>query len=198
MKAFTFRVAAEGQDDVYRDIQISENSTFEDLHYAILKAYKIKAGEMASFYPSDEKFNREDEEITLIDMSESDEDPNVLMSDLTLGESVASGNEYFSYVYDFLFCKNFEIELLETENNASIKEAKVVESLGVYQEDLSAYADLLLDDEDDDFSGPGSKKKKDIMDDFDDFNDIQEDEDELDDLNSFDQDERHNRYDDDY
>jgi hypothetical protein len=89
------------------------------------------------------------------------------------------------------------LELIDTENNSNIKEPKMVESLGVYQEDVSAYADLLLDDYDEDEIGGGGKKKKDVMDDFDDFNDLQADEDELDDLNSFDEDERHNRYDDD-
>ena len=199
MKAFTFRVAAESQDDVYRDILISENSTFEEFHYAILKAFKIKAGEMASFYISDEKWNKSNEEITLLDMGEEDGNDNItLMNKLKLGSSVSAGNEFFVYVYDFLFCKNFEIELIDTENNSNLKEPETVESVGVYQEDVSAYADLLLDEYDEDEIGGGSRKRKDVMDDFDDFNNTEE-SDEFDDFNFDDEDnQKGSRYDDDY
>lgn len=203
MKAFTFRVAAENQDDVYRDILIAENSTFEDFHFAILKAFKIKPGEMASFYTADEKWNRGDQEITLLDMGEEERsEESVLMSDLTIGESVSEGNDFFVYVYDFLFCKNFELELIDTEDVKALNEPKVVETVGVYQEDLSGYADLLLDEYDDDGMPSGGKKKKDVMDDFDDFDNFQED-DELNDFNEFDDDNDYkggggSRYDDDY
>ena len=84
MKAYTYRVSPENEDEIYRDIVIREDQSFEDLHYAILDAYEINPGEMASFYLSDETWNK-GVEITLFDMSVKEHEAvNLIMNDVPI------------------------------------------------------------------------------------------------------------------
>ena len=70
MKSYVYRVAPilEGvEDEIYRDILIQEDKTLVDFHFAILDAYGLQEGEMASFYTCTENWE-EGLEITLMDM----------------------------------------------------------------------------------------------------------------------------------
>ena len=61
---YRIRIILDIKDDVLRDLEIKSNSSFEDLHYAIVKAFNLDGNEMASFYLSDENW-KQGEEITL-------------------------------------------------------------------------------------------------------------------------------------
>ena len=167
MKGYVFRVTAENNEDVFREFFVPKDSTFEDFHFAILDAFRIESGEMASFYISDENWNKK-EEITLMDMGATDKKAQaLLMEDTQLSDKVKSEETFFFYTYDFLFCKNFEIELIdETEEN--LDEISLLKSEGRYVEDASAYDDFYLDDLDVDDLDEAPKKGK-SKDDFDDF-----------------------------
>ena len=59
MKSYVYRVSPilEGvEDEIYRDILIQEDKTLEDFHFAILDAYGLQEGEMASFYTCTENW----------------------------------------------------------------------------------------------------------------------------------------------
>ena len=68
MIAYKFRVVIDIEEDVFRDVVILENQNFEELHHAIVHAFGFEGDQMASFYMSDEQWEK-GEEIGLIDMS---------------------------------------------------------------------------------------------------------------------------------
>ena len=72
MKAYKFRVVIDTDEDVFRDIVILENQNFEDLHFAVIHAFGFEGDQMASFYMSNEEWEK-GEEIGLMDMSFGDE-----------------------------------------------------------------------------------------------------------------------------
>lgn len=180
MKGYVFRVTPENDENVYREILVPEKATFEDLHFTILDAFRIERGEMASFYVSDENWNKK-EEITLMEMgmNEKGTAQPLLMGEVKIGDKISDDENFFFYTYDFLFCKNFEIELID-EEEVSGTELSIVKSEGRYQEDVSAYDDFYLDDLDTDDVEPIKKKGK-KSDDFDDFDDFDQEEDNFDD-----------------
>ena len=53
-KIAKLRVILDTEQDVYRDIEISTDSTLLHFHNAILDAFGWSPGEMASFFESDE------------------------------------------------------------------------------------------------------------------------------------------------
>ena len=112
MHVYRFRILSEDIEDFYRDIEISANGTFEDLHKAILKAVDFDGKELASFYISDSKWNRR-KEIALIDMSEESDNENapLIMSKCKLAEYIDDPHQRMIYVYDFLNMYEFYIEL---------------------------------------------------------------------------------------
>lgn len=106
---FKFRVIIDTEEDVFRDIEIETEATFEDLHTAILDGFDFEAGEMASFYISDENWNK-GLEIPLMDMGDK---ASMSMANTKLIEMVSQPSEKILYVYDFLRMWIFYIELVE-------------------------------------------------------------------------------------
>ncbi|MFT5957027.1 MAG: hypothetical protein ACI87V_000903, partial [Flavobacteriales bacterium] len=72
MNIFKFRVVMDMEEDIFRDIEIVTGSSFLELHEAILRAFNFKEGEMASFYMSNDTWER-GEEITLMDVEVDEE-----------------------------------------------------------------------------------------------------------------------------
>ncbi|MEM9022857.1 MAG: hypothetical protein AAGB22_03900, partial [Bacteroidota bacterium] len=64
-----FRVVIDHEDDVFRDIEIRVDQSFEALHLAIQQAFGFDDSQMASFYQSNENWDK-GEEIGLMDMAE--------------------------------------------------------------------------------------------------------------------------------
>jgi len=52
------RVILDTEDDVFRDIDIATNAPLMHLHFAVLDAFGWEAGELASFFQSDESWSR--------------------------------------------------------------------------------------------------------------------------------------------
>ena len=55
---YKFRIVLDTLDDVFRDIEIEDDSTLEDLHNSITQAFGFDGTEMASFYLSDAEWNQ--------------------------------------------------------------------------------------------------------------------------------------------
>lgn len=106
---FKFRVIIDTEEDVFRDIEIETEANFESLHLAILDAFDFEAGEMASFYMSDENWDK-GLEIPLMDMGAKG---SLSMNSTKLIEMVSQPSEKILYVYDFLRMWIFYVELLE-------------------------------------------------------------------------------------
>lgn len=110
---YVFRVLLDSdkEEDVFRDISIDSNSSFELLHTAIVNAFEFEGGQMASFYLTDEEWNKGDE-IGLMDMS--GEGANFQLMDKTpINSLLAEQGDKVLYVYDFLNMWCFYVELVK-------------------------------------------------------------------------------------
>jgi len=112
---YKIRIILDAEDNIFRDIEIQENDTMEDLHNAIIQAFGFLGNEMASFYTCDEQWNQ-DEEIALFDMSENGSDLR-LMSEVPLSDVLNEFSPKLIYVYDFLSMWTFFVELADTTDN---------------------------------------------------------------------------------
>ena len=110
---FKFRVIIDTELDVFRDIEIETNATFEKLHEAILDAFDFESGEMASFYMSNEQWEK-GLEITLMDMAL---EAALSMKTTTLAEMVSKPSDKVLYVYDFMRMWIYYVELIEVKKD---------------------------------------------------------------------------------
>lgn len=108
---YRFRVILDAEEDVFRDIELLQESTLEDFHNSIINAFGFDGTEMASFYLSDEDWNQ-GQEISQFDVSDGEESV-MLMNETTLDSVVSEDKTKLIYVYDFLNMWTFLIELGE-------------------------------------------------------------------------------------
>jgi hypothetical protein len=116
-------------DNFRREIQISPEATFLDLHRVILDATKYKHDEMCSFFICDEDWTKKTE-ITLIDMDASSEVDTYLMEDTTLDELLEDEHQKLLYVFDYLMERSFFIELNKIITGQNIDEPVCSLSVG--------------------------------------------------------------------
>jgi Plasmid pRiA4b ORF-3-like protein len=110
---FKFRVIVDTEADVFRDIEIETDATFEDLHRSILDSFDFEEGEMASFYMSNEQWEK-GLEIALMDMGEKSA---MSMKNTSLAEMVSQPADKVLYVYDFMRMWIFYVELIEIKKD---------------------------------------------------------------------------------
>ena len=110
---YRFRVILDNdtEEDIFRDLEIRETDTLEDLHNIIVQSFGFDGTEMASFYISDDEWNQ-GEEISLFDLSEGSS-PTRLMNDTPINKEVHEAQTKLIYVYDFLNMWTFFVELAE-------------------------------------------------------------------------------------
>jgi len=115
---YRFRVILDNDsdDDVFRDLEIVETNTFEDLHNIITQSFGFDGTEVASFYISDDAWGQ-GEEISLFDMSEA-ENTVKLMNETIISSIVHEAQTKLIYVYDFLSMWTFYVELAEIVETA--------------------------------------------------------------------------------
>ena len=101
------RTILDVEDDVIRDIEIDDNSLFEDLSLFITKSYGFEDKEMASFFEADENW-KQGAEMNLIEL---DEEKNY--SKDTLNSFFNKKKKRLIFVYDFLALWTFYIEVVE-------------------------------------------------------------------------------------
>ncbi|MGB0166589.1 MAG: IS1096 element passenger TnpR family protein [Luteibaculum sp.] len=99
-------------EDVFRDIEISEDASLEELHDAILDAFDFKGDEMASFFQCDEDWNK-GQEYPQIGMDDEDDLPS--MANSTVDDLFGGVGDKAIYTYDFLRMWNFLIEVINTK-----------------------------------------------------------------------------------
>ncbi len=110
---YRFRVILDNdtEEDIFRDFEIRESDTMEDLHNVITQCFGFDGTEMASFYLSDDEWNQ-GEEISLFDMSDGINDVR-FMNEAVLSETVHEAQTKLIYVYDFMNMWTFFVELAE-------------------------------------------------------------------------------------
>ncbi len=111
---YKFRVILDNEEDIFRDIAISQNDTLEDLHNAIFNAFGFDGLEVASFYTCDNTWNQ-DQEIPMFDTGDVEGEMKI-MSDYELADILNEKDTKIIYVYDFINMWTFLVELAAVEN----------------------------------------------------------------------------------
>ncbi len=120
MAILKFRIYFEEDDSVYRDIAIKHTQTFFDLHQAILKAYEFDSRHGATFYRSNDHWQK-GREITLEVYNKSYKVQPLMMSETSIGSEIKDPNQKFIYNYDFVKGWTFLVELFNVSKEESSK-----------------------------------------------------------------------------
>jgi hypothetical protein len=120
MAILKFRVYFEEDDSIYRDVAIKHTQSFTNLHQAILKAYEFDSKHQATFYRSNDNWQR-GREITLEKYDRNYKVPPLLMNETTIGSEIRDPNQKFVYVYDFARNWSFLVELINVSKEESSK-----------------------------------------------------------------------------
>lgn len=111
MPLLRFRVYWEEDDQVYRDIEMKPGQTFIDLHKAILTAYEFDGKHTASFYESNDRWQK-GREINSEVMVNKKDAPALSMIKTPVSALVTTPDQKFVYVYDPAKNWTFLVELL--------------------------------------------------------------------------------------
>lgn len=109
---YHLRVLLDYELEVFRDIRISPEDSFEKLHETIMMAFGFSGMEMASFYMSNENWDK-GEEITQMDMGSFTGSSMKTMAETEIKEMLTAEGDKMLYVYDFMRMWIFYIELLD-------------------------------------------------------------------------------------
>lgn len=118
MAILKFRVYFEEDDSIYRDVVIDHKQHFLQLHEIILKAYEFDNKHQATFYRSNDNWQR-GKEITLQKYDKHYVAEPLLMESTTVGSEIFDPNQKFVYVYDFAKNWVFQLELINVSKDAS-------------------------------------------------------------------------------
>lgn len=111
MAILKFRAYYEDDDSVYRDVVIKHTQSFLDLHYAILKSFEFDNKHKATFYRSNDSWQR-GREISFEKYDKEYRAEPLIMEQTTIGSEIRDTNQRFIYVYDFDKNWTFLLELI--------------------------------------------------------------------------------------
>jgi hypothetical protein len=120
MAVLKFRIYLEEDDAVYRDIVIKHTQHFQDLHLAIVKSFEFDSKHQATFYRSNDNWQR-GREISLETYEKAYPVAPLIMSETTIGSEIRDTNQKFIYVYDFAKNWTFLVELINVSKEESSK-----------------------------------------------------------------------------
>jgi hypothetical protein len=154
---YKFRVLLDTEDEIFRDIEMRPEHTFEQFHHAILQSFNFEGKEMASFYMSNDDWEK-GKELPLMDMNFGDGEESHSMAAVKIGELMRKKGQKMIYVYDFLRLWAFFIEMVGISEAADgVNYPNVALVFGEAPEESSKEMDLSFDgvdadeDEDEDF-----------------------------------------------
>jgi Fe-S-cluster formation regulator IscX/YfhJ len=132
MAILKFRVYFEEDDSVYRDVAVRHTQHFLQLHQVILKAYEFDSKHQATFYRSNDHWQR-GREISLEKYDKPYKVDPLLMDATTVGSEIRDPNQKFVYVYDFVKNWGFLVELINVskEDNGKVDYPTVVKTEGI-------------------------------------------------------------------
>lgn len=120
MAILKFRVYWEDDDSVYRDILIKHTQNFFDLHQLILKCFEFDNKHYATFFRSNDNWQR-GKEITLEKYDKDYKAEPLIMSETLIGTEIREPNQKFIYVYDFHKNWTFLVELINVNKEENPK-----------------------------------------------------------------------------
>jgi len=132
MAILRFRVYFEEDDSVYRDVAIRHTQNFLQLHQSILKAYEFDSKHQATFFRSNDHWQR-GKEISLQKYDKPYKVEPLLMENTTVGSEIYDPNQKFVYIYDFVKNWSFLIELINVskEENPRLDYPAIVRTEGI-------------------------------------------------------------------
>lgn len=132
MAILKFRVYFEEDESIYRDIAIRHTQTFRELHDSILKGYEFDNKHKATFFRSNDHWQR-GREISLEKYEKDYRVPPLLMDETTIGSEIRDPNQRFIYLYDFNKNWTFLVELINVskEENPRLTYPALVRSEGI-------------------------------------------------------------------
>ncbi len=116
MAGLKFRVLLDTKEstEIFRDIIIPDSATFADLHKICIESFGFKGDQMASFYMSNDDWDK-GQEITLEDMSFGEESDTPIMDKALVREFIEAPDQKIILVYDFIKMWIFLLELVAYE-----------------------------------------------------------------------------------
>ena len=117
MAVLKFRIYWEEDDVIYRDVLVKHSQNFADLHQIILKAFEFDQKHDATFYRSNDIWQR-GREISKEVYEKEYKAPPLLMEETIIGSEIIDTNQHFVYLYDFVKSWSFLIELIQVIKNA--------------------------------------------------------------------------------
>src|ERR1700744_1168923 len=132
MAILKFRVYFEEDDSIYRDVAVKHTQTFLQLHQVILKAYEFDSKHQATFYRSNDHWQR-GREISLDKYDKPYRVEPLLMADTVIRTEIFDPNQKFIYVYDFVKNWSFLVELINVskEESGKLDYPAVIKSEGI-------------------------------------------------------------------
>lgn len=119
MAVLKFRAYLEEDESVYRDIVIKHTQCFLDLHFAILKSYDFDSKHQATFYRSNDNWQR-GREISLTEYDKKYLAEPLIMANTKIGSEIKDTNQRFIYEYDFSKKWTFLVELFNVSKDEDI------------------------------------------------------------------------------
>jgi len=120
MAILRFRTYWEEDESIYRDVAIRHTQTFFDLHNAILKSYEFDNKHKATFYRSNDSWQRGRE----ISLEKYDKDymaSPLIMNEAVISSEIKGPNQKFIYEYDFNKNWHFMVELINVDKEENKK-----------------------------------------------------------------------------
>jgi len=150
MAGLKFRVLLDSKDQekVFRDILISDKDNFETFYKAIILAFRFQGDQMASFYISNDEWDK-GHEISFMDLSYDDDSIDAIpsvMKNALLKDFIEVPDQKVILVYDFLRMWIFLAELVGFEEETPL-EPTVLLAMGMAPPEDSRITEL-GDDED--------------------------------------------------
>ena len=132
MAILKFRIYIEEDESVYRDVVLRHTQSFLDLHEMILKSFEFDNKHKATFFRSNDHWQR-GREISLEKYDKDYKAPPLLMNETTIGSEIRDPNQKFVYLYDFNKNWSFLVELINVskEENPKISYPSMVRTVGI-------------------------------------------------------------------
>lgn len=159
MPGLKFRILLDTKknEEIFHDILIADGEDFETFFQTIIQSFEFKGDQMASFYVSNETWDK-GEEISLLDLSEGEESQVQIMKDTKVRDHLLDRDQKFILVYDFLKMWIFLIELIGVQEEAP-EAPQLILSVGTnpkedskeLSDDFQMISESMDDMEEDDF-----------------------------------------------
>lgn len=119
-EVYCFRLISNEEKKFFRDIEIDADQTFYDFHDGIQDILSFDKAQLASFFITDNNWNRK-VEISLMDMRSGNENDPLIMDETTISSQINQLKDKLVYVFDFFSGRALFIELIEVKDKIKHK-----------------------------------------------------------------------------